>query len=57
VGVGRVGNLDIVDNPDLLLGTNPVPVYERAYIATPAGLTPTCTSSSRASCPWRWSPG
>src|SRR5437899_6230408 len=35
VGVGRAGNLDIVDDPDLVLGTNTAPVYGTGLIATP----------------------
>ena len=38
VGVGRAGNPDIVDAPELVLGTNTVPIYGHAYIATPGGI-------------------
>jgi urease subunit alpha len=38
VGIGRAGNPDVVDNPDLVLGTNTVPVYGQGYIATPGGV-------------------
>jgi urease subunit alpha len=38
VGVGRAGNPDIVDNPDLLIGPNTVPVYGLGYVATPGGI-------------------
>lgn len=37
-GIGRAGNPDIVDNPDLLTGANTVPVYGQGYIATPGGV-------------------
>jgi urease subunit alpha len=37
-GIGRAGNPDIVDNPDLLLGANTVPVYGQGFIATPGGV-------------------
>jgi urease subunit alpha len=37
-GVGRAGNPDIVDNPDLLLGPNTAPVYGQGFIATPGGI-------------------
>ena len=38
VGVGRAGNPDIVDNPDLLIGSATAPVYGQGYIATPGGI-------------------
>ncbi len=38
VGIGRAGNPDIVDDPDLVLGTNTVPVYGQGYLATPGGI-------------------
>jgi urease subunit alpha len=38
VGVGRAGNPDIVDNPDLLIGPNTAPIYGLGYIATPGGI-------------------
>src|SRR5262245_63291803 len=38
VGVGRAGNPDIVDNPDLLIGSATAPVYGQGYIATPGGV-------------------
>ena len=38
VGVGRAGNPDVVDNPDLLIGSNTTPVYGQGYIATPGGI-------------------
>jgi urease subunit alpha len=38
VGVGRAGNPDIVDNPDLLIGANTAPVYGLGFIATPGGI-------------------
>jgi urease subunit alpha len=38
VGVGRAGNPDIVDDPDLIIGTNTAPVYGQGFIATPGGV-------------------
>src|SRR5215831_2163673 len=38
VGVGRAGNPDIVDNPDLLIGSATAPIYGLGYIATPGGI-------------------
>ena len=38
VGVGRAGNPDVVDNPDLLVGSTTAPVYGLGYIATPGGI-------------------
>jgi urease subunit alpha len=38
VGVGRAGNPDVVDNPDLLIGANTAPVYGLGFIATPGGI-------------------
>ena len=38
VGIGRAGNPDVVDNPDLLIGSNTAPVYGQGYIATPGGI-------------------
>jgi urease subunit alpha len=38
VGVGRAGNPDIVDNPDLLIGSATAPIYGLGYIATPGGV-------------------
>lgn len=38
VGVGRAGNPDIVDNPDLLIGSATAPVYGQGYVATPGGI-------------------
>jgi len=38
VGVGRAGNPDIVDDPDLVIGTNTAPVYGQGFIATPGGV-------------------
>src|SRR3989442_2149781 len=38
VGVGRAGNPDIVDNPDLLIGSATAPLYGLGYIATPGGI-------------------
>ena len=38
VGVGRAGNPDIVDNPDLLIGSATAPVYGQGFIATPGGI-------------------
>ena len=38
VGVGRAGNPDIVDNPDLLVGSATAPLYGRGLIATPGGI-------------------
>jgi urease subunit alpha len=38
VGIGRAGNPDVVDNPDLLIGPNTTPVYGQGYIATPGGI-------------------
>jgi urease subunit alpha len=38
VGIGRAGNPDIVDNPDLVLGTNTVPICGQGYVATPGGV-------------------
>jgi urease subunit alpha len=37
-GIGRAGNPDVVDNPDLLLGPNTAPVYGHGFIATPGGI-------------------
>jgi urease subunit alpha len=37
-GVGRAGNPDIVDNPDLLIGSATAPVYGQGFIATPGGV-------------------
>src|SRR3984893_10945292 len=37
VGVGRAGNPDIVDNPDLLIGSATAPVYGEGDIGTPGG--------------------
>ena len=38
VGVGQAGNPDIVDNPDLLIGSSTAPVYGLGFIATPGGI-------------------
>ncbi|HXJ81122.1 MAG TPA: urease subunit alpha [Candidatus Methylomirabilis sp.] len=38
VGVGRAGNPDIVDNPDLLIGSATAPLYGQGFIATPGGI-------------------
>ena len=38
VGVGRAGNPDIVDDPDLLIGSATAPVYGHGFIATPGGI-------------------
>jgi urease subunit alpha len=38
VGVGRAGNPDIVDHPDLLIGSATAPLYGLGYIATPGGI-------------------
>jgi urease subunit alpha len=38
VGVGRAGNPDIVDNPQLLIGSATAPVYGSGFIATPGGI-------------------
>ncbi|PYN91250.1 MAG: urease subunit alpha [Candidatus Rokuibacteriota bacterium] len=38
VGVGRAGNADVVDNPDLLIGSATAPVYGQGFIATPGGI-------------------
>jgi urease subunit alpha len=37
-GVGRAGNPDIVDNPDLLIGSATAPLYGQGFIATPGGV-------------------
>ena len=37
-GVGRAGNADIVDNPDLLIGSATAPLYGQGFIATPGGV-------------------
>ncbi len=37
-GVGRAGNPDVVDNPDLLVGSATAPVYGLGFIATPGGI-------------------
>jgi urease subunit alpha len=37
-GVGRAGNPDVVDDPELVLGANTVPVYGHGYIVTPGGV-------------------
>src|SRR5207245_11580861 len=36
VGVGRAGNPDIVDNPDLPIGSATAPAHAQGHIATPA---------------------
>ena len=38
VGVGRAGNPDVVDNPDLLVGSATAPIYGVGFIATPGGI-------------------
>ena len=38
VGVGRAGNPDIVDNPELLVGSATAPIYGQGFIATPGGI-------------------
>src|SRR6516165_3445830 len=38
VGVGRAGNPDIIDNPDVLIGSATAPIYGLGYIATPGGI-------------------
>src|SRR5437870_8426309 len=38
VGVGRAGNPDIVDDPDLLIGSATATHYGQGYIATPGGI-------------------
>lgn len=38
VGVGRAGNPDVVDNPDLLVGSATAPIYGQGFIATPGGI-------------------
>jgi urease subunit alpha len=38
VGVGRAGNPDVVDNPDLLIGSATATHYGQGYIATPGGI-------------------
>jgi urease subunit alpha len=38
VGVGRAGNPDIVDNPDMLIGSATATHYGQGYIATPGGI-------------------
>jgi urease subunit alpha len=38
VGIGRAGNPDVVDNPDLLLGPNTAVAYGQGFIATPGGI-------------------
>src|SRR5216117_4066361 len=38
VGVGRAGNPDVVDNPDLLVGSATSPIYGLGFIATPGGI-------------------
>src|SRR5207249_10051397 len=38
VGVGRAGNPDIVDNVDVLIGPNTVPIPGQGLIATPGGV-------------------
>jgi len=37
-GVGRAGNPDIVDDPDLLVGSATAPIYGQGFIATPGGI-------------------
>jgi urease subunit alpha len=37
-GVGRAGNPDIVDHPDLLVGSATAPIYGHGFIATPGGV-------------------
>jgi urease subunit alpha len=38
VGIGRAGNPDVVDNPDLLIGSATAPIYGQGFIATPGGI-------------------
>jgi urease subunit alpha len=38
VGVGRAGNPDIVDDPELLIGSATAPIYGQGFIATPGGI-------------------
>src|SRR5262249_50548549 len=38
VGVGRAGNPDIVDNPDLLIGSATPPAHRQGFIATRGGI-------------------
>jgi urease subunit alpha len=38
VGVGRAGNPDIVDDPELLVGSATAPIYGQGFIATPGGI-------------------
>ena len=38
VGTGRAGNPDIVDNVDVLIGANTVPIPGQGLIATPGGV-------------------
>src|SRR5207247_9380333 len=38
VGVGRAGNPDVVDNPDLLVGSATAPIHGVGFIATPRGI-------------------
>ena len=38
VAVGRAGNPDVVDNPDLLVGSATAPIYGQGFIATPGGI-------------------
>ena len=47
VGVGRAGNPDVVDNPDLLVGSPQRRSTASGSSRPRAGSTPTCISSSR----------
>ncbi len=38
VGVGRAGNPDVVDDPDLVIGSATAPIYGTGFIATPGGV-------------------
>ncbi len=38
VGVGRAGNPDVVDNPDLVIGSTTAVVYGHGFIVTPGGI-------------------
>jgi urease subunit alpha len=38
VGAGRAGNPDVIDNPDLLIGSATAVIYGGGFVATPGGI-------------------
>ena len=38
VGVGRAGNPDVIDDPDLLIGSATAVIYGGGFVATPGGI-------------------